>query len=224
MAVVLSAVRIAHAAPRGGQEQVSTVVAAIAATLDGKTAEIHAHGAKLMPACATQLKVSWLSDSGDYRTADVACIKPRWTLYVGVSVPKIEPVAVVQHAIHAGSPLKANDVIYKPMPVADLNGPAVTAVQINAGVIARTTLLRGTPVTMSDIDTPEAVHAGGRVSIVAIENGVSVEMDGNALQNGGFGQTVLVQNIETHRRVMADLARMAPAANGVYAVPMGPEE
>ena len=200
-------------------ERVAAVTNAIRSQLHSSAAQVHAGGARMMPQCLAQLAVSWLSGTDEYKTVAVRCSQPPWTLYVGLSVPTVVRVPVIIHAVPGGHIVPPQDVAYKTLPIDDLNGQAITPFQINEGVTSRVTLLKGTPLTESDVDIPVAVRVGEPVSLVSNTEGITVETAGSALQNGGYGQKIVVQNDETHRRVMAILAPSAPALKGLYAVP-----
>jgi flagella basal body P-ring formation protein FlgA len=194
----------------------------IQARLDGVAARIDAQGARAMPKCSSPLSASWIGGADEYKTAAVSCSKPTWTLYIGVSMVTLIPVPVVRHTIVTGDAISLRDVVFKNLPSEDLSGPAVTAGQIAQGVTARMTLVKGTPVTASNVEVPVVVRAGQPLLLVSREHGVTVEAAASALQNGGYGQAVVVQNNETHRRLTAILVRSAPELDGVYAVPGGP--
>ncbi len=203
-------------------ERVAVVTKAIRSQLRMSAAQIHAGGARMMPTCLAPLAISWLSGTDEYKTVAVKCSDPPWTLYVGLSIPTVIRVPVIIHAVPGGHTVPPLDVVYKTLPSDDLNGQAITPVQINQGVTTRITLLKGTPLTASDVDIPLAVRVGEPVSLVSNIQGITAEAAGSALQNGGYGQKIVVQNDETHQRVMAILSPSAPALKGVYAVPNAP--
>lgn len=202
-------------------ERVTAVAKAIRARLGGGVGRIDAQSARAMPKCSSPLSVSWLGSADEYKTAEVSCAKPTWTLYIGVSMMTLIPVPVLRHTIVTGDTISLRDVVFKDLPSEDLNGPAVTANQISQGVTARMTLVKGTPVTASNVAVPVVVRAGQPLLLISREHGVTVEAGASALENGGYGQRVVVQNNETHRRLTAVLMRSPPELNGVYGIPGG---
>jgi flagellar basal body P-ring formation protein FlgA len=189
------------------RENPSDVRSAILTALpsgDATTARVNPTSAGAMARCDGSLGVSFLG-SGAYRTAQVVCPSPRWTLYVEVAIEHMEQVLVSTRAIQMGEPIGGNDFRLVKMPANDVAGEPITASQA-VGLAAAGPISVGQTITRQNVVIPLAVRNGEPVVVHMMMAGADVTMAGTALQSGGIGQSVLVNNSTSHKRVTAMIA------------------
>ena len=76
-------------------------------------------------------------------------------------------------------------------------------------------LAPGDIITSSDVVIPLAVHNGDKIVIHYARFGITATAVGTALESGTFGQSILVQNDDSHRRVTAKIvAAGGPSSPG----------
>ncbi len=124
-----------------------------------------------------------------------------WHIYVPVRVVGVTPVALAAHALVAGTVMTAKDVRVQVrdldrLPPGYLDDPAIavglTAAQpIAQGTVLTNQLLLGTP----------AVRRGQSVTLVADAEGISVRMNGRALNDGFINERVKVENLSSGKIV-----------------------
>ncbi len=192
----------AHAA--AAREAPADVAAAILAALpktEGRVAEIGPSAAARMERCEAPLAATVMGE-GAYRTAQVACAIPRWTLYVEVSLVRMETVLVATRSLAMGQRLRAGD--FRAIRVAsnDIAGEPVSARDAIGKEVAAP-LAPGETITRNQIVIPIAVRNGERIVIQWESAGVSVSAAGTALESGSIGQSILVENDASQRRVTA---------------------
>lgn len=189
---------------RENPSDVRTAILTALSSEDATTARVNPTAAAAMSRCEGSLEVSFLS-SGAYRTAQVSCPGPRWTLYVEVAIERMEQVLVATHAIQMGQPIGSGDFRLVSMPANDVNGAPVTAAQA-VGLAAAGPISVGQTITQQNVVVPLAVHNGEPVVVHIMTLGSDVTMTGTAMQSGGVGQSVLVDNNMSHKRVTAMIA------------------
>jgi flagella basal body P-ring formation protein FlgA len=204
-AVVLGPQPGAAAGPvRESPSDVRTAILAALPSEDAAAARINPGAAAAMARCDGSLEVSFLS-SGAYRNAQVVCPTPRWTLYVEVAVEHMEQVLVATRAIQMGKLIGSDDFRLVKMPANDVAGEPITSAQA-AGLAAAGPISIGQTITRQNVVIPLAVHNGEPVTVHMMMSGADVTMTGTALQSGGVGQSVLVDNSISHKRVTALIA------------------
>jgi flagella basal body P-ring formation protein FlgA len=190
------------------RENPSDVRTAILAALppdDAAGARVNPTAAAVMAHCEGSLGVSFLS-SGAYRTAHVECPKPHWALYVEVAIERLEQVLVATRAIQMGQPIGSDDFRLVQMPANDVTGEPISVAQA-VGVAAAGPISAGQTITRQNVVIPLAVRNGEPVVVHMLMLGADVTMSGTAMQSGGVGQSVQVDNSISHKRVTAMIAR-----------------
>lgn len=208
---ILEAASPAHEAP-------GNVTAAILAALhqgDGSRVEIAPTAAGYMQRCRESLSVS-IMGHGSYRTAEVECPSPRWTIYAGILLQRTEHVLVTTRSVPLGQRLAKSDLQVVPMASGSVTGDPISARDV-IGKKAAVPLAAGQIITRDQIVVPLAIRNGDKVVIHWTGAGVVVTVAGTALESGDSGQTILVENDESHRPVMAAVVtRDSPAKLGQF--------
>ncbi len=193
------AARTAHEAP-------ADVTAAILAALpktERNAVQIGPSAAGRMARCLAPLSASIIGD-GIYRTVRIDCASPRWNIYVGVSLGRMETVLVATRNIPLGKALTIKDFRWAQVRSTDLPGKPISARDAIGKQIAAP-LAPGDIITSSDVIMPVAVHNGEKLVIHYARSGVTATAVGTALESGTLGQSILVQNDESHREITATI-------------------
>ena len=112
----------------------------------------------------------------------------------GVPVPRI--------AIYPGDAIAAAVIEERPVKLAAGSEAAFALSRAQlVGKIARRTLLPGQPIPLGWIKEPDVVRAGKPVTLVFSAGGLTITARGTAMQAGGVGDAISVQNQDSGRVV-----------------------
>jgi flagella basal body P-ring formation protein FlgA len=149
---------------------------------------------------------------GTYQTAEVECPFPRWTIYAGIFLERTEHVLVTTRSVPFGQRLAKSDLQVVPIASGSVTGDPISARDV-IGKKAAVPLAAGQIITRDQIVTPLAIRNGDKVVIHWRGAGVVVTAAGTALESGGSRQSILVENDESHRPVMATVVMRDSPAN-----------
>ncbi len=189
----------AHEAPA---DVTLAILAALPKTLRSGV-RIGPSAAAKMARCRVPLAASIIGQ-GSYRTVRINCASPRWTIYVGISLGRMETVLVATRNISLGRTLTIKDFRQAQVRSTDLPGVPVSA-QGAIGKQIAVPLAPGDIITRSDVVMPLAIHNGEKLVIHYADSGIVATAVGTALESGSFGQSILVQNDESHREITATI-------------------
>jgi flagellar basal body P-ring formation protein FlgA len=196
----------APAAAWTAHEASADVKAAILATLpkdESRIAEIGPSAAVRMGSCLSPLTVS-IMGRGSYRTAKVDCASPLWTIYVEVSLARMEDVLIAIRNIPIGHLLAVEDFRAVRVVSDDLSGEPVSARDAIGRQVA-IPLAPGETITRNQIVIPPTIHNGDKIMIYCLTAGVMATATGTALESGSLGQSILVENDDSHRGITATI-------------------
>ncbi len=127
-----------------------------------------------------------------------------YTMEFGISAryALVREVAVLSHAMRAGTPVTSRDVMFRSMDVTRLPG-AITSESFREGMILKTSMGRGRPLTSRMVRKPRIVHRGSRVLMIAHIGRVEVSTWGIARTDGAEGDRVVVTNPRTGKVLKA---------------------
>ncbi|HUC18046.1 MAG TPA: flagellar basal body P-ring formation chaperone FlgA [Acetobacteraceae bacterium] len=189
-------------AAKAAREVPADVEAAILAALPKNERDIVQIGpsaAARMTRCLTPLAASVMGQ-GIYRTVRIDCASPRWSIYVGISLDTMETVLVANKNIPLGKRLTAGDFRQARMTSANVPGERIS-VRDAIGKQIAAPLTQGDIITSNDVVIPLAVHSGDKIVIYFAGSSMTATAAGTALESGAFGQSILVQNDDSHREV-----------------------
>jgi flagella basal body P-ring formation protein FlgA len=112
-------------------------------------------------------------------------------------------VVVPVRDIARGEVITESDLVYGTVPDSVGISGIVTSMDALAGMEARRVLRAGETVRPDDVRRPILVQRGATVTMTFEAPGVSVTAMGRAMSEGGYGETVSVQNIASYRQVSA---------------------
>jgi len=105
---------------------------------------------------------------------------------------------VPRQTIAAGTEISHQDLVERKFPTRTAQQFAVSTNRSQlVGMVARRTLLPGQPVPVSSVEKPVLVRRGEPARLVFREQGLTIIMQVEALQNGGAGSFVRVRNIDS---------------------------
>jgi flagella basal body P-ring formation protein FlgA len=130
------------------------------------------------------------------------CTDPqRWSLYVTADVQIETSIVVTRRAIARGEVLKASDLGTEMIPMAQLRQTSVTDIANVVGQAAKRNLAAHRPLSITQIEMPNAVSKGDRVVIEHTSAVVRIQTTGIALSDGHVGEQIRVRN-ETSERII----------------------
>lgn len=210
-------------AASGAQHETSRAVDdAIQKQLPTQRLTFNQSGAATMPVCTVQLSVLILrSDDPGVRTAKVRCSGPDWTLYVGFRVETQVAAPVVVHPVQAGQKIGPNDYEIRDVPAELVAGkPVPLSLLRQGGVTASLDLHPGAYISFNDATVPSVIRNGQHVRVTINDpgSGLTLTASAIAMENGGLGQMIDLENARTHRQFDAKIVRSLPATKGVFIV------
>ncbi len=126
---------------------------------------------------------------------------PAWHLYVPVRVAGTSQVTIAAHAIVAGSVLTAADLRAEQRDVSELPGGYMDDPAGAVGLTAARPISGGAVITNQLLLGAKAVQRGQTVTLIADAGGMSVSMQGRALNDGMINQRVKVENLSSGKIV-----------------------
>jgi flagella basal body P-ring formation protein FlgA len=113
------------------------------------------------------------------------------------------PVVAATRYIRKGEVIAEEDLVQRVMPISRLKGRYLDDPGKAVGKAARRTIRAGQVVSADLLREPVVMRRGQKVMILAASDCLVVKVPGEALENGGLGDTVKVRNIMSRRTVIA---------------------
>ena len=124
-----------------------------------------------------------------------------WKIYVPVSVVVTAPVLVAKQALSRGQPLTSDDFVLEERDVSRSVSGYISDPRVVVGQKLKVSLLAGRALTPAMLTSQAAIRRGQSVTLVANGGGIGVSMAGKALTDGGIGQRIRVENLNSGRVV-----------------------
>lgn len=138
-----------------------------------------------------------------------------WSVYLPAQVRIFAQVLVAAHPLARGVALTESDFTTSRQDLAAASGSPLTVTSQALGKHLRYPLAAGTILSASMLESPPLVRRGQPVTIVSGGGGVEIRAAGEALADGGNGDTIRVRNLQTKRVLEATVQ-----ATGLVRVPM----
>lgn len=127
----------------------------------------------------------------------------RWIgLVLVLANPAFADSAVATRTIKAKSVLSAEDVAV----VAAAIPGALASAEEAVGKEARVTLYAGRPIRAEDLGAPALVDRNQKVTLLFQTSGLTIRVDGRALDRGGEGDPIRVMNLASRQTVTGIVA------------------
>jgi flagella basal body P-ring formation protein FlgA len=111
-------------------------------------------------------------------------------------------VPVATRALERGTVLRASDLELRPATIQQAEGTAPLKIEDLAGKETLRALSAGQQVLKELVQFPRLVHRNDKVTIKAVGAGVVVSMTGKALEEGGQGDNIMVEDLATKEKLV----------------------
>lgn len=139
---------------------------------------------------------------------------------IEASVVETAAVAVLTRGINRGDTIEPGDVAIERRPREQVTGDVVSAAELSVGRIARRAMAPGTPLRTTDLQKPEIVARNEIVTLVYEKPGMMLTSRGKALEAGGLGDSITLQN-PTSKRTLQGIVS-GPGRVSVMSATPGP--
>lgn len=154
----------------------------------------------------------FLNDGVEVRTrtiVGVRCPGSRpWKVYVPVEVVVMTDVLVAARPLTRGHVLTPEDVRTERRNVSKLRRGYLESLEAMTGQRLRSPVLAGAVLIPSVLEADQLVRRGQTVTLIANAGGITVNMSGTALADGGLNQRIRVENKKSGR-IVEGLVRSA---------------
>jgi flagella basal body P-ring formation protein FlgA len=130
----------------------------------------------------------------------------RRSVRVAGQLVEMSTVVIVSRALNRGEALQMGDVSIEKRPRDSIPSDAISDTNNLNGFVARRTLIPGSPLRNGDLIRPDVIARGDTVTIVYEGKGLMLTARGKALEAGGVGTVIGVQNLQSKRTVQATIA------------------
>jgi flagella basal body P-ring formation protein FlgA len=173
------------------------------ADIKNATADIGEIDSRLrLPLCPA-LAVSLPEASGPVLTAKVTCPSPDWTIYVPIRLHAWVEAVVAATNLAPNTTLDTDNLARGRVDMFTSQGALATAPAQVEGKTLEVGLLAGAPILESFLKAPLVVHRGERVLLTLTDNTMVIRDMVVALDDGRVGDSIAVQNPESHKIVHA---------------------
>lgn len=121
------------------------------------------------------------------------CAGTAWQLRVPADVALYAQVPVAVHALAAGAPVAAGDLVMAEVNLGTYPRGLVTGMEQVAGGIAMRPVAAGAPIPIGGVQSPDHMSAGSTVQVLLTGDGFTVKAAGKLLGPTNPGQTARVQ-------------------------------
>lgn len=127
----------------------------------------------------------------------------RWTLYVPVSVSRMQEIVVAHEPMSRGDQITADSIRLELRDVARLHRGYLTSLDQALGKRVKRRIPVDGVVTPDRVMVQHAVKKGNQVTILARIGSLEVRMKGKALDSGAVGERIKVRNSSSERELEA---------------------
>jgi len=151
-----------------------------------------------LPACPLPLQ----AQAKNQLSVEVSCPQPGgWRLFVPIIIRYEQEVLVLARPVTAGKILEPADLQQMRRDTAHISTTAFNKPEQALGKVLRRTLAAGTVLSASDVLTPRLIQRGDNVYLITGSARVQVRVAGKALNPGGVGDRISVENLSSHKIV-----------------------
>lgn len=117
----------------------------------------------------------------------------------------VRDVPVLATTVESGQHIARSDITWKKFRLPQISRAVIGEEDGLIGMEARRRLAPGRPITASDVQKPLVVSRGKLVVISYRKPGLSLSVEGRALEQGGINDTIRVMNTRSNRTVIASI-------------------
>jgi len=129
-----------------------------------------------------------------------------WKLYVPVTIALMDQVVVSSRPLVRGQSVQAEDLILSEVDTSGLRKAYFTRIEDVVGLRSKRAISSGTTLHAGLLQRAKLVRRGSQVDILAVTDGLHVQMRGKALADGGRGDRIQVQNLNSGRVITGTVA------------------
>ena len=124
-----------------------------------------------------------------------------WTLYVPIKISLKKMVLVAKHPLAKGSLITENDIVETTIDTTLLKHGYFSDRNEVVGHVCKQEITEGHALTPANIKMAFLINKGDQVSIQAVNETLTVSMNGIALNDGSIGEMIRVQNLSSKKIV-----------------------
>jgi len=129
-----------------------------------------------------------------------------WKLYVPVTIALMDQVVVSSRPLVRGQSVQAEDLILSEVDTSGLRKAYFTRIEDVVGLRSKRAISSGTTLHAGLLPRAELARRGSQVDLLAVTDGLHVQMRGKALADGGRGDRIQVQNLNSGRVITGTVA------------------
>ncbi len=158
-----------------------------------------------IPQCQAPLAMDVDADSlsQSYVTVKVSCPDTQWYLYTTAKVARTQTIVVTSSPISPGTVLGTDNLTLAEVDVNSIRHTPYTDIQVLLGARLKYRVRPGQAVQSNMLCF---ICKGDRITISAVAGGMQVKTSGVAKQDGILGDTIRVENTNSHKQVIAEVA------------------
>ncbi len=191
------------------QEQVDTALTAYVQALEPSSSSRRNEGSwqKLdtrlnLPVCSQSLDIEPFSGKSSGRTTlKLSCETPAWSLLVPVHIRSFQKVVVAKSAVTRNALVTANVLALEEREIKHSLNDFFVDPALVSGRLAKRAINADQIITAPMLANPDVVSKGQSVIIEATSGNFAIRTAGEALTNGGLGDTIRVRNAQSGRLV-----------------------
>lgn len=126
---------------------------------------------------------------------------------IQLKVKAEQKLPVVLDRVRRGEALTEEKLAYRWVSLSRNSGKYITDMNSLTGKKLRRTLLSGQPVRQSFISREFIIKAGDEVKVVIEQNGIQVQVTGEARENGAEGDRIKIYSTETRKKYVGEVIR-----------------
>jgi len=129
-----------------------------------------------------------------------------WTLYVPIRITLLKTVFIAKHPLMKGTRIKDTDIYQAEMDVQKLKQGYFTSSDELIDQVCKQNIIADSPFNPYNIELAKLVHKGEQVTISAAYEGLSVSMEGIAMDEGSLGEPIKVKNLSSKKIIEAQVS------------------
>lgn len=155
-----------------------------------------------LPVCSQSLDIEPFSGKNSGRTTlKLSCEAPEWSLLVPVNIRSFQQVVVAKAPITRNAVVTANVLALEEREIKPTLSDFFVDMSLVGGRLAKRAINSDQIITANMLANPDVVSKGQSVIIEATSGNFAIRTAGEALTNGGLGDTIKVRNAQSGRLV-----------------------
>lgn len=137
---------------------------------------------------------------------EISCSTPYWKQHLAIQLHVYKNVAVLRKPVAADQPLTADDISMVRHDIGELNKGFYSRKDDVTHQVSRRSQRAGTVLSPDMLDPPIIVSRHEPVKIQAQKPGITIQMNGTALENGRLHERIRVRNEQSEKIVFGRVA------------------